>query len=79
MPGASWFPGAELNYAEQALRWDDDRPAVEFRSEPGGRGPETISHRELRRRVAEVAPGCGAWASAGATGWRPTPPTSPRR
>ncbi len=57
MPGARWFPDAELNYAEQALRWDDDRPAVEFRSEPGGRGPETISHRDLRRRVAEVAAG----------------------
>ena len=57
MPGAAWFPGAELNYAEQALRWDDDRPAVEFRSEPRGRPPETISHRELRRRVAEVSAG----------------------
>ena len=57
MPGATWFPGAELNYAEQALRWDDDQPAVEFRCEPGGRPPETISHRELRRRVAEVAAG----------------------
>ncbi|MEA2827304.1 MAG: acetoacetyl-CoA synthetase [Actinomycetota bacterium] len=57
MPGARWFPGAELNYAEQALRWDDDRPAVEFRTEPGGRPPETISHRQLRRRVAEVAAG----------------------
>ena len=56
-PAPAWFPGAELNYAEQALRWDDDRPAVEFRSEPGGRPPETISHRELRRRVAEVAAG----------------------
>ncbi|MEA2900720.1 MAG: acetoacetyl-CoA synthetase [Actinomycetota bacterium] len=57
MPGARWFPDAQLNYAEQALRWDDDRPAVEFRSEPGGRPPETISHRELRGRVAEVAAG----------------------
>ena len=56
-PAPRWFPGAELNYAEQALRWDDDRPAVEFRCEPGGRPPETISHRELRRRVAEVAAG----------------------
>ncbi len=57
MPGARWFPGAELNYAEQALRWDDDRPAVEFRCEPGGRPPETLTHRDLRRRVAEVAAG----------------------
>ncbi|HVF13415.1 MAG TPA: acetoacetate--CoA ligase [Acidimicrobiales bacterium] len=55
MPGARWFPGAELNYVEQALRWDDDRPAVIFRSE--ARAPETISHRQLRQRVAEVAAG----------------------
>ena len=57
MPGARWFPGASLNYAEQALRWDDDRPAVEFRAEPGSRPPETITYRDLRRRVAEVAAG----------------------
>ncbi len=57
MPGARWFPGASLNYAEQALRWDDERPAVEFRSEPGSRPAETITHRDLRRRVAEVAEG----------------------
>lgn len=26
MPGASWFPGARLNYARHALRWADDDP-----------------------------------------------------
>ena len=26
MPGASWFPGARLNYAEHALRSTDERP-----------------------------------------------------
>ena len=55
MPGARWFPGTELNYVEQALRWDDDRPAVMFRSEEGRSG--TITHRELRQRVAGVARG----------------------
>ncbi len=55
MPGARWFPGAELNYVEQALRWDDDRPAVVFRSEGGRAG--TITHRELGQRVAGVARG----------------------
>ncbi len=55
MPGASWFPGTELNYVEQALRWDDDRPAVVYRSEGGLDG--TITHRELRQRVAGVAQG----------------------
>src|SRR5947209_12417747 len=34
MPGAQWFSGAELNYAEQVFRnASADRPAVLFRSE----------------------------------------------
>ena len=28
MPGARWFAGAELNFAENLLRWRDDRPAI---------------------------------------------------
>src|SRR6185437_9180542 len=28
MPGAQWFPGARLNYAENLLRFRDDRPAL---------------------------------------------------
>jgi acetoacetyl-CoA synthetase len=28
MPGAVWFPGQRVNYAEQALRWDNKRPAL---------------------------------------------------
>ena len=55
MPGARWFPGTELNYVEQALRWDNDRPAVVYRSEGGRDG--ALSHRELRQRVAGVAQG----------------------
>ena len=55
MPGARWFPGSDLNYVEQALRWDDDRPAVIYRSEGGRNG--ALSHRELRARVAAIAKG----------------------
>jgi acetoacetyl-CoA synthetase len=34
MPGAEWFPGAELNYAEHAFRnARDDEPALVHRSE----------------------------------------------
>ena len=33
MPGARWFPGATVNYAENALAQPDDRPAVISRSE----------------------------------------------
>jgi len=53
MPGARWFPGARLNFAENLLRVRDDRPAVVFRNEAGAR--EEISFRDLRGRVAALA------------------------
>jgi acetoacetyl-CoA synthetase len=54
MPGARWFPGATLNYAEHALapgpgRGDDDL-AVIFRREDGFR--DQLSFGLLRQRVA---------------------------
>ena len=36
MPGAEWFPGARLNYAEHVLR---DGAAGRSRDRPRGRGP----------------------------------------
>ncbi len=32
-PGAKWFPGAKLNFAENLLRYRDDRVAFIFRGE----------------------------------------------
>lgn len=32
-PGANWFPGARLNFAENLLRYRDERPALVFRGE----------------------------------------------
>jgi acetoacetyl-CoA synthetase len=32
MPGASWFPAARLNFAENLLRYRDDQTAIIFRS-----------------------------------------------
>jgi acetoacetyl-CoA synthetase len=54
MPGARWFPGTRLNYAEQVFRHAlSERPALIFRSE---RQPLTeVSWEELRRSVASVA------------------------
>lgn len=54
MPGARWFPGAHLNYAEQVFRHaSSDRPALLFRSE---RHPLTeISWDDLQRNVASLA------------------------
>jgi len=55
MPGARWFPGASLNYAEQLLRHPGERAALIFRSETGAR--QEFSHDELRAAVAACAAG----------------------
>ncbi len=55
MPGARWFPGATLNYAENALARPGDRPAVVSRSEL--RPLEVLTFGQLRERVAAVAEG----------------------
>jgi acetoacetyl-CoA synthetase len=56
MPGARWFPGAELNYAEHVFRTADDRldePAVVHESEVRPLGE--MSWRELRERTGALA------------------------
>lgn len=53
MPGARWFPEARLNFAENLLRWRDDRPAIVFCGEDGRRSE--LSHAELYQRVAALA------------------------
>ena len=55
MPGAKWFPGARLNYAENLLRRAEEpdaavRAALVFRSET--RAPQTITWHQLRASVA---------------------------
>ena len=56
MPGAVWFEGAEINYAEAAFqRASPDRPALLFQSE---REPlREVSWAELESSVAAVAAG----------------------
>lgn len=54
MPGASWFPGAKLNYAEHIFRNTSTRqPAILFRSER--HSLVEISWQELAQKVAAVA------------------------
>jgi acetoacetyl-CoA synthetase len=52
-PGAKWFPGARLNFAENLLRHDDDHIAVITRSEDGARSQ--LTHSELRQLVGRLA------------------------
>ncbi len=56
MPGAEWFPGVRLNYAERAFAGkDDDEVAILHASEL--RDLDRITWGELRRRVAACAAG----------------------
>ena len=58
MPGAVWFPGAQVNYASQILRHVDAAhaagfPALIAQNELGVR--QEISWPELKRRIASMA------------------------
>ncbi|PSK96579.1 acetoacetyl-CoA synthetase [Murinocardiopsis flavida] len=56
MPGAQWFPGAELNYARHIFRdRDDDAVAIRHASELRVLGEWTWG--ELKRRTAAIAGG----------------------
>jgi acetoacetyl-CoA synthetase len=54
-PGAKWFSGAKLNFAENLLRFRDERIAFISRSE--GRERSTLTYSDLYRKVARVANG----------------------
>jgi acetoacetyl-CoA synthetase len=53
MPGARWFEGSALNFAENLLAPRGDRAAIVFYGESGRR--RELSRDELRQRVAAVA------------------------
>jgi acetoacetyl-CoA synthetase len=62
MPGAQWFPGAQLNYVQQVFRHADaahaaGHPAIVFQNERlRERGElQELSWPELRRQVASLA------------------------
>jgi acetoacetyl-CoA synthetase len=59
MPGAVWFPGAQVNFAQQALRHADaahaaGHPAIVFQNERMT-APVEMSWPELRRQVGAFA------------------------
>jgi len=53
MPGARWFTGSRLNFAENLLRYRDDHPAIVFRGENGSR--RRLTYAELYDQVARTA------------------------
>lgn len=58
MPGARFFPGARLNFADNLLRLADAHPALIFQNERGMR--RELSYQELRGEVARIAAGLHA-------------------
>jgi len=53
MPGAKWFAGARLNFAENLLRYRDERTALIFRGEDSVR--REMTYAELYAAVARLA------------------------
>jgi acetoacetyl-CoA synthetase len=53
MPGAKWFPGARLNFAENLLRYRDDKTAFIFKGET--QKSVRMSYAELHDTVARLA------------------------
>ncbi len=59
MPGARWFPGARLNFAENLLRFRDDARAVVFWNENGFQ--RSLTYAELFTEVASLAERFRSW------------------
>ncbi|MEX0712906.1 MAG: acetoacetate--CoA ligase [Pirellulales bacterium] len=75
MPGALWFDGARLNFAENLLRFRDQRPAVVFWNEAGHQRSLTYSqlHDEVRRLAAWLK-SAGIRPGDRVAGWLPNMP-----
>lgn len=52
-PGTKWFPGAKMNFAENLLKFKDDRPAFIFQGEM--KVNKQMTYAELNTTVARMA------------------------
>jgi acetoacetyl-CoA synthetase len=57
MPGASWFPGARLNFAEHLIGSDDDLDQVAIVAQSQTRDPAELSFGGFREQVARARAG----------------------
>ena len=57
MPGAEWFPGAQLNYAAHMVGRDRDADTVAVVARSQSRGPLEMTFGELRDQVARARAG----------------------
>lgn len=53
MPGANWFPGAKLNFAENLLKFRHDTQAIVAYDERGKQ--QTLTYAELYTKVAKLS------------------------
>jgi acetoacetyl-CoA synthetase len=60
MPGAQWFPGARLNYAEHLVGLEEDADRFAIIAENQTRAPEQLTFGELRDQVARARAGLRA-------------------
>jgi len=58
MPGAQWFVGARLNFAQNVLRYRDDKLAIVFTNENNMQ--QTYTYAQLHTAVAQLAAGLKA-------------------
>ena len=57
LPGAEWFPGARLNFAEHMLGRDEDTDSVAVVARSQSRGPLELTFGDLREQVARARAG----------------------
>ncbi|TKB26566.1 acetoacetate--CoA ligase [Desulfopila sp. IMCC35006] len=77
MPGAHWFAGSRLNFAENLLRYRDEKTALIFRGEDAVR--RSLSYKDLFAATAKVAAAlrhAGVVAGDRVVGFMPNMPES---
>jgi acetoacetyl-CoA synthetase len=77
MPGARWFSGARLNFAQNLLRFRDDKVALIFKGE--GQQSTKMTYAELYDEVARLArslKGAGVQAGERVVGFMPNMPAT---
>jgi len=57
MPGAEWFPGARLNYAEHLIGLEEDRDRIAVVARSQTRGPRELTFGELIAQAGRVRAG----------------------
>ncbi len=74
-PGAKWFPGARLNFAENLLRYRDDHLALIFRGETNKQSRMTYAQLyDAAARLAHSLSGLGVTAGDHVVGYMPNLP-----